>query len=92
MRPIERKFEYPFSRQGVASVGDSAHGHRIAGGDIHGETASTPRPAQPLKRSLPTFAKNLGKNPPLRTAYFREYATLFVVSRPSIYPDYLCSR
>ena len=38
---------------------------------------------------LPTCGKKVGKNPPHNAADFRKYATLFVLSRPSIYPAHL---
>jgi len=40
---------------------------------------------------LPTFVVKVGKNLPCRVVDFCEYATLFVASRPSLYPDHLCS-
>ena len=40
---------------------------------------------------LPTFLVQVGKNLPCRVVNFCEYATLFVASRPSLYPDHFCS-
>src|SRR5215831_16765626 len=38
---------------------------------------------------LPTCGKKVGKNPPHNAADFRKYATLFVLSCPSIDPAHL---
>ena len=56
MRPLERKGEYPCSIQGGARVGDSATATGLQAAIDTASLPTTPRPAPPLRRSLPTLA------------------------------------